>query len=134
MNLIMSHDLQQLIKVEFQVQWHPMENLFFFVFFFFEKHTHWRIKTPSLILSCWTVKLIILSNAICVLNFSSLSVHQKNGEGPIWCCIFNFMYTMAEPTSYSISFWYKKKGRGGGMWGGIYVWLTIFNREIFFFW
>ena len=48
--------------------------------------------------------------AVYVLNFNSLSVHQKNGEGPIWCCIFNFIY---KPTSYTqFPFGRKKKGEG----------------------
>ena len=61
--------------------------------------------------------------AVCVLDFSSLSVHQKNLEGPIWCCIFNFMYTMVEPTSHSIFLVEKKGGGGGGGVGFTYDWL-----------
>ena len=50
--------------------------------------------------------------AVCVLDFSSLSVHQKNLEGPIWCCIFNFMYTMVGQ-HYTQFLFGRKKGEGG---------------------
>ena len=49
--------------------------------------------------------------AVYVLNFNSLSVHQKNGEGPIWCCIFNFIY---KPTSYTQFPFGRKKKKGEG--------------------